>query len=127
MEGIAGEVTGCGERVFHEPRRMERADGFVVGDTGRDDFATAGIASHEVRFHQPCCDLHIRLNEQAVQADGAVVFLGVADVNNAVFVAGVVVLHAHVFQHPGVAHQLSQFIAQVGTVEAGCDQYRDAR
>ena len=52
VKRIANQIALNGERIFHETRGMEGADGLVVGDARRDDLAAAGPASHKMRFDQ---------------------------------------------------------------------------
>ena len=65
VQRIADQVALNGERIFHEARGMEGADGFVAGDAGRDDLAAAGPAGHEMRLDEAGGDAQIGLDEAA--------------------------------------------------------------
>ena len=62
---------------------------------------------------------------RTVDDHGRAAGLGRAEVQVVLAVAGVMVLDPHMLQHPGVAHQLGQFLAEVGPVQPGGDQHGD--
>jgi len=70
VQRVAVQIALHGRRVFHELRIVERADGFVMGNTRRHHLAPAGIAGHEMRFNKARGDLQVRLRETAVDHNG---------------------------------------------------------
>ena len=63
VQRIADQVALDGERILHEARGMEGADGRVAGDAGRHHLAAAGPAGHEMRLDQAGGDAQIGLDE----------------------------------------------------------------
>ena len=113
-------------RIFHETRGMEGADGFVVGDAGRDDLATAGPAGHEMRLDQAGRDAQIGFDEAAIELDRRSALRGDAEIDVIGVVARIVVLDSNPRHDPGVAHQFGKFFANVWPMQAGRDQNNDA-
>ena len=126
VKRIADQVALNGERIFHETRGMEGADGFVVGDAGRDDLATAGPAGHEMRLDQAGGDAQIRFDEAAIELDRRSARRGDAEIDVIGVVARIVVLDSNPRHDPGVAHQFGKFFANVWPMQAGRDQNDDA-
>ncbi len=125
VQRVALERALDGGRVLHEAGGVEGPDRGVVGDAGSDHLPAARPAGHEVRLDQPGDDLEVGVGEAAVERDRRAP--GGGDPQGPVggVVARVVVLHAHVLEHPGVADQLGQLVTQVGPVQAGGHQDGD--
>src|SRR3712207_7953680 len=60
VQRIANEVALDRERVLHEARRMEGADGLVPGDARCHHLAAARPAGHEVRSEEHTSELQSR-------------------------------------------------------------------
>ena len=124
MQRIADEIALNRQRILHEPRRMEGADRLVMGDAGRDDLAPAGPAGHEMRLDQAGGDAQVGLDEAAVDLHRRAARRGAAEVDVVLVVARIMVLDPDVRQHPGIADEFGQLLAEVGAVQAGRDQDR---
>jgi hypothetical protein len=103
----------------------EGANGLVMGDAGCDDLAPAGPAGHEMRLDQAGGDPEIGFGKQPVDLDRRVARRRMAEIDMGGIVAGEMVLDPDIFQHPGIAYQLGQFVAEIGPVQAGGDKDRD--
>ena len=126
VKRIADQIALNRERIFHEARGMEGANGFVVGDARRDDLAAAGPAGHEMRLDQAGGDAQIRFDEAAVELDRRSARRGDAEIDMIGVVARIMVLDANLLHDPGVAHQFSKLFANVWPMQAGRDQNDDA-
>ena len=127
VERIPGEVARTRKRVLHEPRVVEGADGVRVGNAGRDHFASAGIAGHEVGLDEAGGDLQVGLEETAVEFHRCAAGAGRAEVEAIRVVAREMIFHSDMRQHPRIADQLREFRALVGAMQAGRDENRDGR
>ena len=67
--GIADQIALHRERVFHEARGMEGADGLVPATPGSHHLAAARPAGHEMRLDKAGGDAQIRFDEAAVDSD----------------------------------------------------------
>ncbi len=126
VKRIADQIALNGERIFHETRGMEGADGLVMGDARRDDLAPAGPAGHEMRLDQAGGDPQIRLDETAVELDRRAARRGEAEIDMIGFVARVMVLDSDPLHDPRIADQFSKLVAEVRPMQAGGDQNDDA-
>ena len=125
VQRIAGEIALNGQRIFHEARRMEGADRLVAGDAGRDDFAAAGPARHEMRFHQTGGDAQIGVKKTAVDRDRGAPRRRLAQVDVVFVPFREMVGDADVGKNPWIADQFCQFVALVRAVQTGRDQNVD--
>jgi hypothetical protein len=124
MRTMALQVAVLRRRVGHEAVAVEGGDGLGVGDARRDDFAAAGIASHEMGFHQSGGDPEVGFDEAPVQPHRGAVWRA-AEVDVVLVVACVVVLHAHGLAYPGVADEFVQLRTEVRPMQAGGDEDHD--
>ena len=126
VQRIAVEIAARRQRILHEARGMEGADRRVMRDAGRHDLAAAGPAGHEMRLDETGGDADVGLHEPAVDADGNATRRRLAQHYVIRVVARVVVHHRDVLQHPRVADQIGELVAEIGAVQAGRDENRDA-
>lgn len=125
MQRIIPEVGAAGPRVFHERGIVKGANGVLVCDARGDDFATAGISSHEMGFDQAGDNFQIGVDEASIQPHrGASTGFSNGDVVFRVF--GVVVDHLKGLDDGRIADQFFEFLAQIGTVQSGRDEDGDA-
>ena len=125
VQRIADEVALHRKRIFHEARRMEGADGFMMGDARRHHLAAARPAGHEMRLHQAGGDPKLRFRETAVDADRRAAGGRDAEIDMGGVIPREMVLDADVGQHPGIAHQFGEFGAFVRAMQAGRHQDGD--
>ena len=125
VQWIAVEITVGRVGIGHEAGAVKRGDGFGVCQAGCDDFAPAGITRHEVRFDQTGGDLDISLDKTLVQPHYCAAGGGLPQMHVVLVVTGKMILDPHGIEHPGIAYQFSQFVAFIGAVQSGGDQYHD--
>ena len=58
-----------GHRLAHEARRMDDLDGLLRGQAGRDEFAAAGKAEHDVLLDESEGDMQVGLDEAPIYID----------------------------------------------------------
>ena len=105
VKRIANQIALNGERIFHETRGMEGADGLVMGDARCDDLAAAGPASHEMRFDQAGSDTQIRLDETAVEFSRRSPRRGKSEIDMISVIARIMVLNSDPLHDPRIADQ----------------------
>ncbi|KTQ97007.1 hypothetical protein NS226_05700 [Aureimonas ureilytica] len=96
-----------------------------MGDAGRDDLPTARPARHEMRLDEPGGDPQIGLGEEVVDPHGCSARCRDADIDMVLIPSRIMVLDPHMLQHPGVADEFFEFLAQIGPVQPGGDEHRD--
>jgi hypothetical protein len=69
VKRIIIDDTVGGFAVFQDVRSMEPQNGVRVGHAGGDDLAAAGIAGHEMRFHQAGYHFQIRFDKSPIDPD----------------------------------------------------------
>ena len=109
--------------MLHEARRMEGSDSFVVSNPRGDDLTTTGVPRHEMRLDQAGGDLEIGVHEQRVQRDWNIVRRGSPEMHLGRVIARIVVTHPHCFQHPRIADEFGQFLAEVWTMQTCGDEH----
>ena len=125
VQGVFDEVAVAGQGIGHELVVVESSDGLFTGHARSDDFATTGVAGHEVGFDQPDDDPQIGVDQMAIEQHRYPIGWGLAQIDHPSQVAGVVIFDADVVEDPLVADDFEHFFAQVWAVQAGGNQDGD--
>ena len=96
-----------------------------MGDAGREHFAPARPAGHEMRLDEPGGDTQIGIHKALVERDHST-SSRLAERHMRRVGAGDMVFDVEVLHHPGIADQLGQFGALIGSVQPGGDEDGDA-
>ena len=75
-----------------------------------------------MRLDQAGGDAQVGLDKAPVELDRRAARPRAAEVDVVCVVAGEVILDPHVGEHPGIADELRELVAEVGTMQAGRDQ-----
>ena len=127
MKWVAFKIAIDGIWIGHEPCAMESGDRLGVRQPGRDDFASAGITGHEMRFHQSGDDLKVRIHEPFVETHNRAAGRRRPEQDVILVPGGVMILDPYSPQDPRIADQFLQLGAEVGSMQAGGHQHPNAR
>ena len=122
-QGVARQVALHRRRVFQEAGAVERPDGVLMGDPGRDHLAAPGVAGHDVRLHQAGRNAQVGFDEASIKLYRCSPAVRLAEIDVGSVVAREVVLDPDIAHDPVIAHHLPQLGTFVRSVQPRCDQH----